>query len=84
MADSTPISCDHYDYLEIACMDGYELEVELDGDALVGIANTLKAKDGLEYLVLKVGDEERWVPVNRIQRIRVLTEPARFREHRFQ
>lgn len=84
MTDSTPISCDHYDYLEIACMDGYQLAVELDGDSLIGIAKTLKAKNGLEYLVLKVDDEEHWVPVNRIQRIRVLTEPARFREHQFQ
>ena len=38
-----PMSCDLYDYLEIACMRGYRLDIELkDGARLVAKALTTR------------------------------------------
>ena len=49
-----PLNCDLHDYLEIACMHGYDLQVELtDGSTYVAKALTTRtATSKEEFLVL--------------------------------
>lgn len=79
-----PIDCGDYDMLEIACMDHYQVELQLDNEVASGIAERLETRDGQEFLWLQnpAGQAE---PI-RIDRIRVMTvhsRPARFESHRF-
>lgn len=84
MSDYQPIDCNDYDFLEIACMDRYEVEVQLDSETVVGTADGLETTSGAEYLCLRVRDEQiEKVRIDRIQRIDVITRPARFEHHEF-
>lgn len=79
-----PIDCGDYDMLEIACMDYYEVKLELDSEIIIGVAQKLESRDGQEYFWLRntkgVHEEVR---IDRIQTMTVLTRPARFEMHRF-
>ena len=55
MTDYTPIDCGDYDYLEIACMDRYEIEVAHAGGLLVGVADGLETRNGEEFLCVRLG-----------------------------
>mgnify|MGYP006191562847 CR=1 FL=1 len=49
MDDYQPLACDLYDYLEIACMHHYQLNIELvDGTHLQGEALRTRAKGGIQ------------------------------------
>lgn len=85
MTDYKPIDCSDYDYLEIACMDRYEIELTHTGGTLVGVADGLETRDGEEFLSVRIGAEAiKAVRIDFIQELRVLTDTARFRQHRFQ
>lgn len=56
MADYQPISCDLYDWLEIAAR--WQLPVTLasrDGRQWADLIRTIAASDGVEYLLLESG-----------------------------
>lgn len=79
-----PIPCGDYEMLEIACMDGYEVEVHTDGSTIVGRADTLKVSAGEEFLVVRpAGGACDTIRVDRIRRLVVRTRPARFESHTF-
>ena len=62
MNDYQPLACDLYDYLEIACMHRYQLDIELvDGTRLQGQALTTEtiASKGEFLLVRTAGGEQR-------------------------
>ena len=82
-AEQPPISCNHYDYLEIACMDGYRLEIQMDDQTIVGRAKTLRAKDGKEYLVVAIDEQQKCLPLTDISAIKVLSKNRRFDHHQF-
>lgn len=50
-----PLNCDLHDYLEIACLRGYQLDIELiDGQRLIARAVTTRtSSDKEEFLVIK-------------------------------
>ncbi|WP_061239946.1 Rho-binding antiterminator [Ectopseudomonas composti] len=61
MDDYQPLACDLYDYLEIACMHRYQLDIELvDGTRLQGQALTTEtiASKG-EFLLVRTADGEQ-------------------------
>ena len=49
----TPIQCQLYDYVEIACMRHYRLDIELTtGEVITGKAMTTRIKDKQEFIVI--------------------------------
>ena len=84
MSNYKPIDCNDYDYLEIACLDRYDIKVRLESETIVGTADGLETLSGAEYWCLLVGDGQvEKVRIDRIHRIDVLTRPARFEFHEF-
>ena len=75
-----PIDCDLYDYVEIACMRGYELQIILnDHTEMVGKAKTTRTSaDKVEYLVVGVDNVSVDVPMHEIKSIAPLTAGATF------
>ena len=75
----TPIQCQLYDYIEIACMRHYHLDIELtSGDIISGLALTTKIKNKQEYLVIslettpdKIAPEVKDTTQNKEQEIRL-------------
>ncbi|HNP37451.1 MAG TPA: Rho-binding antiterminator [Woeseiaceae bacterium] len=79
-----PIECDDHDFVEIACLDAYEVELVTDDGPVTGIAETTRTEAEGEFLCLKPrGDVAQRVRLDRIRRLIVLTRPSRFREHDF-
>ncbi|WPP47680.1 Rho-binding antiterminator [Pseudomonas sp. AN-1] len=81
MSDSyRPLACDRHDYLEIACLYGYRLRIELtDGSWLEGRAldtRTLPNKE--EVLLVQVAGATRQLRQDRLRAITSLTPGARF------
>lgn len=86
MKPYTPIDCGDYDYIEIACMDRYEVDVIARDDRLIhGVAVDTETNDTGEYLILQTPNNgsER-VRVDQIRRIVVRSENRRFDERRFE
>tara|TARA_R110002096_G_scaffold50152_2_gene131939 strand:- start:472 stop:735 length:264 start_codon:yes stop_codon:yes gene_type:complete len=84
MSDYQPIDCSDYDFLEIACMDGYDIEVKLDSGTLRGHARGLEIRSGEEFLRIRTSsDGIEDIRVDRIREIHVLSTHARFRKHIF-
>lgn len=61
MDDYQPLACDLYDYLEIACMHHYQLDIELvDGAHLQGEALTTETTASKEeFLLVRTADGEQ-------------------------
>ena len=76
------LSCDLYDYLEIACMYAYHVELELKGgQKYTGKPQTVTILNHLEYLIFQPDTEpkkEIKLSVIEIKSMRVLTKNARF------
>ena len=84
MSDYVPIACGDYDYLEIACMDRYEIDLEMAVESTRGIAKRLETRSGEEHLWIERRDgSEEAIRVDRIKRMIVITRPARFTEYLF-
>jgi len=83
--DYVPISCEDYETLEIACMDGYDVELDIrDGRTVVGRAVDLAVKPPEEFLVVRHNNgTTEDVRVDRIRHMAVLSRPCRFEEHTF-
>jgi transcriptional antiterminator Rof (Rho-off) len=81
MTDYAPIVCDDYDFLEIACMDQYEIDLQLVSGCTRGNAKQLETRSGEEYLWITKGDgSEEAVRVEQIKQLSIVTRPARFTE----
>ncbi|MED5524282.1 Rho-binding antiterminator [Gallaecimonas pentaromativorans] len=74
-----PIRCDLYDYLEIACLFGYRLQVELaSGQTFEAKALTTRVQGGEEFLTLQNGEATREYRLDAITAITPLDSGARF------
>jgi len=80
----SPIDCGDYDYLEIACLDRYDVEISTNGELIRGIAENLAVVSGGEFLVLNIGDSSHiTIRIDLIDFLRVKSQPCRFRKHVF-
>ncbi|QTN46114.1 Rho-binding antiterminator [Ectopseudomonas mendocina] len=68
MDDYQPLACDLYDYLEIACMHRYQLDIELvDGSHLHGQALTTETTASKEeFLLVRTADGEQRLRMDRL------------------
>lgn len=80
-----PISCDLHDYLEIACLYGYDLRLQfLNGSVVEGQAVTTETAPGrVEHLVLLTGSARAAVPMHEIDSVTALTANGFFSILRF-
>lgn len=84
VGDYIPIPCGDYEMLELACMDGYDVEVHTDGRTIVGRADTLNVRAGEEFFVVRLASGAHdTIRVDRVRRMVVRTRPARFEAHTF-
>lgn len=83
-----PISCERYDYLEIACLYAYRVRLTLysgeivEGKAITTSVNSLRK----EVLVLDVGEQQqvkKEVETEKLKTLDVLTANARFKHMDF-
>lgn len=84
------LQCDLHDYLEIACMFHYRVELILDtGEVISGVANDTKINECKQELLELQGTTEAGqemslsIPVLSLRKLTVLTEGARFKEVTF-
>jgi Rho-binding antiterminator len=75
-----PLNCDLHDYLEIACLRGYRLDVELkDGARLQAKALTTRtASSKEEFLCLETADGQQEVRLDQLLAITPLDANAQF------
>ncbi|MGY2259480.1 Rho-binding antiterminator [Pseudomonas sp. SDO55104_S430] len=75
-----PMNCDLYDYLEIACMRGYRLDIELhDGSRLEAKALTTRtASSKEEFLLLESADGQQEIRLDQLLAITPLDANAQF------
>lgn len=77
------LSCDLHDYLEIACMYAYRIELEInDGQKYTGKALTTNTSEQKEYLMFSSDTapaKELKLGVLEIKSMRVLSKNARFK-----
>lgn len=80
MDDYQPLACDLYDYLEIACMHRYQLDIELvDGSHLRGQALTTETTASKEeFLLVRTNDSEQRLRMDRLLAITPQDAGARF------
>ena len=80
MTPYRPLNCDLYDYLEIACMHGYRLQVELvEGQSFAAKAlDTRTAPSKEEFLVLQTDAGPQEVRLDRLLAITPLDPGASF------
>jgi Rho-binding antiterminator len=75
-----PIACELHDYVEIACLFGYRLLIELvDGSSFEAKAVTTRNTKGEEFLVLAGGEKQSAVRLDRLLAITALDEGAKFK-----
>lgn len=74
------ISCQIYDYIEIACMYRFEVRLTLQNDEVVtGIAcDTCRNASGDECIEIRVGETKALVVLDRLIRMDALTQNPHF------
>ena len=74
------IRCDLHDYIEIACMYGFEVELETkNGEIFSGKAQTIASdSQKQECLVLSQADIQKQVVLSQLRRMRALTQNPHF------
>lgn len=71
-ATYAPVACSFYDHLELACVNGSELELHTEEGVVTGKALTLRIEDGAEVLVLESPTgSEHTLRLDRIKRVQV-------------
>jgi len=75
-----PLNCDLHDYLEIACLYGYTLDIELtDGQRLTARAITTRtASTREEFLDVDTAEGRREIRLDQLLAITPLDDNARF------
>ncbi|MGZ4960173.1 MAG: Rho-binding antiterminator [Methylomonas sp.] len=81
---SRTVSCELHDYLEIACLYGYQVRLKLkDGQIIEGKAiDTLTTADKHEYLIVDTGQQQQ-IELNLLTKLQVLTPNAKFKDVSF-
>ncbi|HAY93320.1 MULTISPECIES: Rho-binding antiterminator [unclassified Shewanella] len=80
MSDYKMIPCAHYDYLELACLRGYQLNIELiDGTQCQGQAITTQTRaDKTEWLIIQLQQTKQSLRLDHIAAITPLEPNAEF------
>lgn len=75
-----PMNCDLYDYLEVACMRGYRLDIELrDGTRLEAKAlDTRTSADKEEFLRVETPNGQQEIRLDQLLAITPLDANAQF------
>ncbi|MGH8386393.1 MAG: Rho-binding antiterminator [Pseudomonas sp.] len=75
-----PMNCDLYDYLEIACMRGYRLDIELkDGSRLEAKALTTRtSSEKEEFLCLETAGGQQEIRLDQLLAVTPLDADAQF------
>ncbi len=74
-----PIDCQLYDYLEIACMDAYDIQVTLrEGQTVRGKASTTETRKDGEYLIINTASGTESVRLDQLMTLDVESEARRF------
>ncbi len=74
-----PIACHLYDYIEIACMYGYEVELELDdGTHRRGNAITTRVFEQMEFLLIQSDGKQMSIPLTRLKCMKALSPNPHF------
>lgn len=85
MKPYAPIGCADYEYIELACMDRYEVDVVKDDGTIRGLAINTEANNTGEYLIVQIDNNaHESVRVDLIKQIIVLSENRRFDERTFE
>jgi len=80
----TPIDCVDYDFIEIACMYGYQLDVVMHSGTITGKAITTEKNANGEYLILENDEGTREsIRADEILKLIVLDSHAKFSERIF-
>ncbi len=81
----TPIKCSHHDFIEIACLHHYELNIELtSGEWVRGIAHTTHTNAiREEHLELQKANEKFSIRLDLIRSITPLNKNAMFGKQLF-
>lgn len=80
MSDYKMIPCTHYDYLELACLRGYQLKIELiDSTQCQGKAITTQTKaEKTEWLIIQEQQTKQSLRLDQIAAITPLEPNAEF------
>ncbi|MBA2484072.1 MAG: Rho-binding antiterminator [Nitrosomonas sp.] len=75
------ISCDLHDHIEVVCMYGYRIRLELkDQQIIEGTAvDIITSPEKREYLLIKNGQEQQ-IELTQLAKMAVLTPNAHFKE----
>ncbi len=74
------ISCELHDFVEVACMYGYQLRLILkSGDTIEGKAIDILSADQRELLVIENGEKQQ-IDLTLLAKMQVLTPNAKFSE----
>lgn len=75
-----PMNCDLYDYLEIACLRGYRLDIELkDGARLEARAlDTRTSAEKEEFLRVETANGQQEIRLDQLQAVTPLDANAEF------
>jgi len=74
------ISCELHDFVEVACMYGYQLRlIQKDGVGIEGKAIDIVSADGRELLVIDNGARQQ-IDLTTLAKMQVLTVNAKFNE----
>lgn len=79
------ISCELHDFIEVACMYGYQLRLALkDNQVFEGKAMDITTSaEKREYLIIKNEQQEQKIELTQLVKMHVLTPNARFKEVNF-
>ncbi len=73
------ISCQVHDYIEIACMYGYRVRLDLsDHDSIEAKPITTLSKNKQEFLVVETAEGKQEIELNQIKSMQALTENSHF------
>lgn len=76
------IDCELHDYLEVACMYGYQVQITLKSQQVVqGKAkNIITTPEKREFLILENAQPPQQIELIELQKLQVLTPNAQFKE----
>lgn len=78
------IDCSDYDFVEIACMDHYDVEVVTKDGIFFGRAETTVNDGSGEFLQMRATDGKVLkIRLDTVRRLLVRTRPSRFESHDF-
>jgi Rho-binding antiterminator len=85
MMQNNRISCDLHDYVELACMHNYRVELVLKGgEVLEGKAlDVITSPEKQEFLVIDNGGQKQQVELSQLHKMITLTPNASFKEVEF-